>query len=304
MTIETEGLAVHFRRGMGRQTVRALDGVDILVSEGDFFALLGENGAGKSTAMGCLLGLVRPTAGRVRVFGREPSIGSAAYRHIGYLPEEPHYHDYLTIEEAVAYYGALTGAAGWPARADALVERLGLSAFRKMRLARCSKGMKQKLGIVQCLLGEPRLLLLDEPMRGLDPVAVREFRDILVDLNKRGVTVVMNSHILSEVEMVATRVAILRQGRVVAQGRVRDLLSTDHDAYEVEVAKTEGYPAYFEATGDREGPTVEGVVPLDRLYDFLDFTRARDLRVFRCALRRSTLEDAFLRIVRPGAADA
>jgi ABC-2 type transport system ATP-binding protein len=301
--IEAEGLTVRFKHGAGRRTLTALDGLDLAIGEGDFFALLGQNGAGKSTAMNCFLGLLRPTSGRVRVLGRTPVLGSDFYGDIGFLPEEPHYHDYLTVEEAVRYFGALTRKASWKPRAVQVMDRLGIAEFRTLRLARCSKGMKQKVGIVQCLLGEPRVLLLDEPMRGLDPLAVREFREILVDLNRQGVTVVMNSHILSEVEMVATRAAILDRGKVVAEGPLSELVPSDEDAYEVEVEPSAAFPDYFAAAGG-SAEAVEGTVPASRFYDFLEFTRANRLQVFRCAVRKGTLEDAFLRVLKPPAARA
>ena len=296
--IEAEKVSVHYKRAMARRTLKALDSFDLSVAEGDFFALLGQNGAGKSTAMYAILGLLRPTSGRVRVLGRTPVPGSDIFRAIGYLPEEPHYHDYLTVEEAVAYYGGLSRSRSWRSGAEEMMERLGLVEFRKLRLARCSKGMKQKVGIVQCLLGDPRLLLLDEPMRGLDPLAVRQFRDMLVELNRRGVTILMSSHILSEVELVASRAAIVDAGRVVAQGRLEELVSTDPDAYVVEVESCPSYPEYF-AAGSATGASVEGTIPAARFHDFVDFTRARGLRVFRCALRKGTLEEAFLRVLKP-----
>jgi ABC-2 type transport system ATP-binding protein len=301
--IAAERLSVHYRRGIARRSLKALDNLDLSVGEGDFFALLGANGAGKSTAIYSFLGLIKPTSGSVRILGRAPTPGAALYAGVGYLPEEPHYHDYLSIEEAVAYYGALTRSRSWRGRADALLERLGLTEFRKLRLGRCSKGMKQKLGIVQCLLGDPRLLLLDEPMRGLDPLAVREVRDILLELNHRGVTILMNSHILSEVELVANRVAILDAGRVVATGRLSELIATDPDSYLVEIERCEGLPDYF-TVGAETASSVEGTIPADRFHDFIDLARDRRLRVLQCALRKSTLEDAYLRILKRPRANA
>jgi len=296
--IEAEKVSVRFKHGLGRRALTALDGLDFAVREGEFVALLGQNGAGKSTAMNCFLGLRRPTSGRIRVFGRAPVPGADVYSRIGFLPEEPHYHEYLTVEEAIDYYGRLSRAAGWRAQAAELMERLGLAEFRAMRVAKCSKGLKQKLGIVQCLLGDPALLLLDEPMRGLDPLAVLEFRTLLLERNRRGVTILMNSHLLSEVEMVASRAAILDRGRVVAQGRLSDLIATDESSYVVEVEPSEVFPDYF-SPGARSPRGVEGALPSARFHDFLDFTRARGLKVFRCSLRTGTLEDAYLRALKP-----
>jgi ABC-type multidrug transport system ATPase subunit len=213
--VDLEHLTVTFRDGWRRVT-RAVDDLTLSIREGEFFALLGPNGAGKSTTFYCMLGLLTPTSGSVRLFGRVPRPGAAIFGDVAYLPEEPHYHDYLTVEEAILYYVRLYGSLPPAKRVTEVLERLGLAAARRQRIARCSKGMKQKVGVAQCLLHEPRLLLLDEPMRGLDPVTVKEFREILRELNGRGVTVVMNSHLLAEVELVASRAAILDQGRLIA----------------------------------------------------------------------------------------
>jgi ABC-2 type transport system ATP-binding protein len=216
--IRAEALSVHFSRGPFRGAVRALDGLDLEIRDGDFFALLGQNGAGKSTAMYCLLGLLRPTRGTVSLLGEPPEPGSHIYRFVSYLPEEPHYHDYLTVEEAVSYYGALYGAPVAKKLLDETLERLRLSEHRTLAIRKCSKGMKQKVGIAQCLVNEQaRVLFLDEPMRGLDPLTVRDFREILVERNRAGVTIVMNSHMLTEVELVANRAAIIDHGKVIAR---------------------------------------------------------------------------------------
>jgi ABC-type multidrug transport system ATPase subunit len=222
--IHAEGVFVHFSRGWFRGVTRALDGLDLEIREGDFFALLGQNGAGKSTAMYCLLGLLRPTKGTVSLLGKPPELGSDTYRYVSYLPEEPHYHDYLTVQEAVSYYGALYGAPVPRKLLDDTLERLRLAEHRKLALRKCSKGMKQKVGIAQCLVNtEARVLFLDEPMRGLDPLTVRDFREILIERNRAGATIVMNSHILAEVELVANRAAIIDRGKVVAQDELSRL---------------------------------------------------------------------------------
>jgi len=227
--VETEKLTVVYRRRWRSRTLTALDRVNLAVREGDFFALIGPNGAGKSTALYCMLGLLRPDSGEARVFGRRLRPGCTEFRDIAYLPEEPHYHDYLTVEEAVVYYARLAGLDSTAHQIREVLERLDIGDVRSMPISACSKGMKQKVGIAHCLLHQPRLLFLDEPMRGLDPIATKDFRDALVDLNRRGVTIVMNSHLLSEVELVANRVAILANGRVAAVEDVGTLVGRDTD---------------------------------------------------------------------------
>jgi ABC-type multidrug transport system ATPase subunit len=229
--IETTNLTVTYRRAFRRAPFTAIDRLNLQIPEGEFFALLGENGAGKSTLMYCMLGLLRPTSGDVRVMGSTPKPGAAMFADIGYLPEEPHYHAYLTVGEAVSYYSALSGRPVAKERIDTLLERLGLQEHRNLLISRCSKGMKQKVGIAQCVLHTPRLLFLDEPMRGLDPSAVHLFRDLLLELNRGGSTIVMNSHLLSEVELVASRVAIIAKGRLLANDSVA-ALRAQHDTLE------------------------------------------------------------------------
>ena len=229
MIVETQDLTVVFRRRWRRRALTALDRVTLSVREGDFFALIGPNGAGKSTALYCMLGLLRPDSGEARVLGRRLRPGCAAFRDIAYLPEEPHYHDYLTVEEAVAYYARLVGVDASAPRVRDVLERLDIGKVRSTPIAACSKGMKQKVGIAHCLLHQPRLLFLDEPMRGLDPMATKDFRSVLVDLNRGGTTIVMNSHLLPEVELVANRVAILANGRVAAVEDVQTLVGSDAD---------------------------------------------------------------------------
>jgi ABC-2 type transport system ATP-binding protein len=213
--VEIEQLTVKFRQGWRRVPIVAVDDLTLNVREGEVFALLGPNGAGKSTTFYCILGLLRPSSGRVRLFGQTPRPGCAAFARVAYLPEEPHYHEYLTVWEAVTYYVSLYGAPPPRAQVAEVLDRLDLGRARDQRVASCSKGMKQKVGIAQCLLHQPKLLMLDEPMRGLDPVTVKQFRDVLIDLNRQGVTIVMNSHMLAEVQLVATRAAVLANGRLV-----------------------------------------------------------------------------------------
>jgi ABC-type multidrug transport system ATPase subunit len=296
--IATRGLVVSYRGGFRRTPVKALAGVDLTVEEGDCFGLLGHNGAGKSTAFGCVLGLVRPTAGDVSVFGERPAPGAALFQRIGYLPEEPLYHGHLTVAEALTYYGRLQGVTDVDARMTPLLERLDLARWRDLRIDRCSKGMKQKVGIVQCLLHRPALLLLDEPMRGLDPLAVMAFRDLLLEANAQGTTIVLSSHLLGEVEQIARRVVILDRGRVVADDSVANLTRHRQPRYDVAIAATEAMPELPGLVAPaRVNGEVRGTVAPDALHDFLDRVRAERLTLVSCALQRATLEEAYLNIV-------
>jgi ABC-type multidrug transport system ATPase subunit len=299
--IRAEGVAVHFRRGLLRGVVRALDSLDLEIREGDFFALLGQNGAGKSTAMYCMLGLLQPTLGRVSVLGQTPEPGSDMFRYISYLPEEPHYHDYLTVLEAVSYYGALYGAPVRKVLLDETLERLGMAEHRHLALRKCSKGMKQKVGIAQCLVNpQARVFFLDEPMRGLDPITVRDFRQILIERNRAGATIIINSHILSEVELVANRAAIIDHGKVVAQDELSRLARVNAAVYVIEIEEHPELPAFFNREGVVDGH-VRGSVRAEKLYELLDFTRAKGIGIASLSRHKTTLEESFMRILGHGA---
>jgi ABC-2 type transport system ATP-binding protein len=290
--ITADNVSVEFRKGGFSKRLKALDGFSLVVREGDIFALLGPNGAGKSTAMYCFLGLIQPDGGVVTVCGERPAPGAAMFREVAYLPEEPHYHLYLTVQEAVAYYAALYGGVAPRGRVDEAIERVGLTEHRDLRLAKCSKGMKQKVGIAQCLITTPRLVFLDEPTRGLDPVTVRDFREIILDLNRQGATIVINSHVLAEVETVCNRVAIMERGRVVRLDDMNNLRYLDRETYHVEFSEVPGLPGYLTLlTGN--GGTVKGEIPADRLGEFIRFAEEAGAKIYECSLKRVTLEDAF-----------
>jgi ABC-2 type transport system ATP-binding protein len=224
IVLRTEGLVKDYRTGSrrrGRGTVRALDGVDLEVRRGEVFGFLGPNGAGKSTTIRILLDLLRPTAGRAEVFGTTPLDGGAPLRaRIGYLPGELAMGGRRTAGEALRYLAGLRGGAG-AERIGPLAERFGLDLDRPIR--GLSKGNKQKVGVVQAFMHRPELLVLDEPTSGLDPLLQREFLDLVLEARADGATVFMSSHVLSEVEDVAGRVAIIRAGRLVDVDDVRTL---------------------------------------------------------------------------------
>jgi ABC-type multidrug transport system ATPase subunit len=288
---------MRFRSRLFGKQVHALNGLSLEIRDGDFFALVGQNGAGKSTAMYCFLGLLKPTSGKVEVMGVTPELGSSLYQRVAYLPEEPHYHLYLTVEEATRYYASLYGKRIPDKTISDTLDRLGLGQFKQLPLAKCSKGMKQKVGIAQCLIHESSLLFLDEPTRGLDPLAVREFRETLREIHQRGATIVMNSHVLSEIEMLANRVAIIDRGKVVVQDDLRNLLTLDRELYSVSFEANGHVPDYL-TSAERVGSVVKGLIPKARLYDFMDLTRTSGLQLQECSLKKTSLEDSFFQIVK------
>lgn len=298
--IKAENVSIVFKRGVGRKKIKALDGFSVSVEKGDIFALLGPNGAGKSTAMYGFLGLIQPDAGSISVFGRRPFPGAAMFSEIAYLPEEPHYHLYLTVEEAVTYYAGLYGKGIDRQKIAGAIERVGMSEFSDMRLSKCSKGMKQKVGIAQCLINTPEIVFLDEPTRGLDPVTAKEFRDILVEMNNKGATIILNSHVLSEIEMICNRVAIMNKGRVIVQDELNHLRSLNLETYKVEFRTSDNVPDYISVV-TRTEDTIKGEIPTEKFMDFIRYADEAGLKVYECSLKKTSLEDAFFSVLKVNA---
>jgi len=199
-----------------------LDGIDLAVPEGKCVALIGHNGAGKTTLMKLILGLARPTSGRLDVLGVDPATADKSFRRkLGFLPENVAFHDELTGADTLAYFARLKGLSA--TSCPEILERVGLSFAAARRVKTYSKGMRQRLGLAQALLGTPRLLLLDEPTTGLDPVLRQEFFHIIRHLAAAGTTVILSSHILTELEARTDLAAIMRQGRLVAFGDLDQL---------------------------------------------------------------------------------
>jgi Cu-processing system ATP-binding protein len=194
-----------------------LAGVNLTLAQGKCLALIGHNGAGKTTLMKLILGLIRPTAGRIEVLGVDPAAANKEFRRqLGFLPENVAFHEELTGADTLAFYARLKGLS--PTSCPQLLERVGLSSAAMRRVGTYSKGMRQRLGLAQALLGTPKLLLLDEPTTGLDPVLRQEFFQIIRELTVAGTTVVISSHILTELEARTDLVAIMREGQLVAHG--------------------------------------------------------------------------------------
>lgn len=290
--IEARGVEVSFRRGWTRDRLRALDGLDLEIERGDVFAIIGPNGSGKSTAMHAFLGLIRPDRGAIRVMGETPRPGAAMYERVAYLPEEPHYHLYLTVEEAVEYYTGLYRRRIGKRAVRRVIDEVGLGESRRLLLRKCSKGMKQKVGIAVCLAVSPDLVLLDEPMRGLDPQSVRQFREALLALNAAGATIVLNSHILPEVEALCNRAAILSRGRVVREDTIDNLMTEDLDRYLVEVEPAATLPEFLTVT-ERHAERLVGFVPTDRIGELFRHAEAHGYRVYSSSYSRLSLEEAF-----------
>jgi len=236
--VEIENLTKDYDVGFWRKRqVRALDGLTLSVEAGEVFGFLGANGAGKTTTLKLLMRLIYPTSGRARILGRDINDVSMHAR-IGYLPENPYFYDYLTAREFLNYCAELFGfnARERERRTEELLSRVHLdSKSWNKQLRKYSKGMLQRVGLAQALVNDPEIVFLDEPMSGLDPIGRREVRDLIAGLRAKGTTVFMCSHILSDIEVLCDRVAILNGGRLSETGRLEDLRDRAGDGHRIEM---------------------------------------------------------------------
>ena len=292
--IRTTGLAKRYGE------IQALAGLDMTIPRGSVFGFLGPNGAGKTTAVKLLLGLTSPTSGTAEILGRP--IGERVSRQrVGYLPELFRYQGWLTAREVLALHCELAGIdrAGWSRDIEDVLAIVGLSARGSTRVSTFSKGMQQRLGLGVALLGDPELVLLDEPTSALDPVGRHDVREIIRALKERGMTVFLNSHLLSEVEQVCDRVTIVDHGSVIAEGTLEELLRTDT----VRIRAT-GLPrdtpaalsSFGAAAQEGEWLTVRGI-DVERVPELIAELVRLGGRVYAVEPKHESLEDRFLRLL-------
>ncbi len=299
--IETDGLTKVFRSLWKRREVRAVNGVSLRVERGVTFGLLGPNGAGKTTFVKLLLASIHPSAGTARVLGKDVW-RTESRRPIGYLPENHRFPTYMTGAGMLDFYAALSGmdAASRRKRIGELLETVDLGKWGDTRLKKYSKGMLQRLGLAQALMHSPSLLILDEPSDGVDPVGRRRIREILHELEERGVTIFINSHLLVEVELFCREVAILHRGKVALLGKVKEL--TAGKGYQISAANVPEPLAADLRSRAVASSVNDGLLHL-QFPDRQEANAAMDrLRVERCEIESlapttSTLEDVFMRTV-------
>jgi len=226
--VEIRNLVKEFRTSFRRAPVCAVAGVSLRIEPGEVYGLIGPNGSGKSTTMKALLGLVAPTSGTCAIFGHD-SLKVDSRREVGFLPENPYFYRHQTGAETIGFYGRLCGLRGKALRAriDELLALVGLEDARDRRLGGYSKGMLQRIGLAQALVQDPRLLILDEPTAGVDPIGSREIRDLLFKLRERGITVFLCSHLLEQVQEVCDRIGIIYRGRMVREGTLEELTTME-----------------------------------------------------------------------------
>jgi ABC-2 type transport system ATP-binding protein len=303
-------LSRSFRSGFLKRRTRGIKGVSFTVPQGAVFALLGHNGAGKTTTMNCILDLVHPDGGEVRIMGEDHRCCHSRAR-VGYLPERPYFFEHLTGRELLAFYADLLGLERvlQRSRAAEVLDRTGMTAHADRRLSKYSKGMLQRIGLAQTLLGDPDLLILDEPMSGLDPMGRREIRELLLELKAQGKTIILSSHIVPDVEMIADSVGIIRDGRLV---ETRSLLEFSTGcSYQVNLtcppAQQDGLqlPAWARsrlvpAGTDRLAVATDNV---DQLRELLAACHAGAVPVQSVDTRRTGLEEIFMSVHAAGAAE-
>jgi ABC-2 type transport system ATP-binding protein len=281
----------------------ALKGVSLSVASGEIFGFLGPNGAGKTTTLKCTLGLISADAGEIEIFGRRHADVDAR-RQLGYLPEQPYFYEYLTASEFLDFYGRLFALKRTERqdRIARLLARVGLERAAGLQLRKFSRGMLQRIGLAQALINDPELVLLDEPLGGLDPIGRKELRDIITGLKSDGKTVFLCSHILQDIEMICDRVAIIVGGRVISQGALHDLISekvlyTEATLSGFALQELAGFGEPVSVRGDRIFLKIFEEARIDAL---LALCQAKGCRIHSLVPRTETLEDIFVEMVKRG----
>ena len=305
--IETENLTKDYPCGfLHLKKKRSLEGLTMQVPEGQVFGFLGPNGAGKSTTIKLLMRLIFPTAGTARILGKSIEDVSM-HASIGYLPEQPYFYDYLTAYEVLDYFArfhALT-AADRHTRIHAMLKKVGLETAQKIQLRKYSKGMLQRVGLAQAILHDPQVIVLDEPMSGLDPLGRREVRDIILELKREGRTILFSTHVLSDAETLCDRVGILVGGKLRGTGAPGELVDIQAQGMEIQFALPEPNQSLaLLAKATRAGDNYRVHVPEAELYKVLDDLKAAGARIHSVAQIKPTLEEYFMHLVAADRAQA
>jgi ABC-2 type transport system ATP-binding protein len=276
--VAIQGLTKIFPVPLHRHSIIAVRDLSLRVEPGEVYGLLGPNGSGKSTTLKIILGLVSPSRGRTEIFGRDSRLVESR-EAVGFLPENPYFYKYLSGEETLRFFGRLCRLSGvrLKNRTDELLELVGLTKARKRRLGTYSKGMLQRIGLAQALIHEPKLLVLDEPTAGVDPAGSRQIRDLIVDLKRRGITVLLSSHLLAQAQEICDRVAILADGALVREGRLEELIAIENQTELVVANASSGLVDEIESLINRSNAKLierrRSTTTLEKL--FLDATTER-----------------------------
>lgn len=305
--IEIDGLSKEYPFGfLNLKKKRSLENLTMQVEAGEVFGFLGPNGAGKSTTIKLLMRLIFPTSGTARILGKSID-DERMHERIGYLPEQPYFYDYLTATEVLEYFARFhqMTEADRHERVAKMLKKVGLETAKKIQLRKYSKGMLQRVGLAQAILHDPEVVVLDEPMSGLDPLGRREVRDIILELKRAGKTVLFSTHILTDAEMLCDRVGVIVGGKLRGVGTPREIVGI----------QTQGMEILFELHGDakntplfsramKTGERYRVQVPESELYSALDELKAAGARILSVAQIKPTLEEFFMNLVEADRAQA
>ena len=305
--IEIMGLSKEYPYGfLSLKKKRSLENLTMQVDDGEIFGFLGPNGAGKSTTIKLLMRLIFPTSGTARILGK--SIDDVSmHQNIGYLPEQPYFYDYLTATEVLDYFARFhnLSAADRRERVPRMLKKVGLETANKIQLRKYSKGMLQRVGLAQAILHHPEVVVLDEPMSGLDPLGRREVRDIILELKKQGRTVLFSTHILSDAEVLCDRVGVIVGGKLRGVGTPGEMVGIQSQGMEIAFdldTAGKNFPLLEKAT--KTGAVYRVQVPEAELYASLDALKAAGARIVSVAQIKATLEDFFMNLVEADRAQA
>jgi ABC-2 type transport system ATP-binding protein len=306
--IEIENLTKDYPFGfLHLKKKRSLEALTMQVEDGEVFGFLGPNGAGKSTTIKLLMRLIFPTAGSARILGK-PISDIEMHRDIGYLPEQPYFYDYLTAAELLDYFARFYefSATDRRERVQRVLKKVGLETAGKIQLRKYSKGMLQRVGLAQAILHDPKVVILDEPMSGLDPLGRREVRDIILELKRLGRTILFSTHILSDAEMLCDRVGVIVGGKLRGVGAPQEIIGVKAHGMEIlfECAeqKTAGLPFIAQAT--RTGDRYRAHVEEGDLYASLEQLRAAGAKILLVTQMKASLEEFFVNLVEADRAQA
>src|SRR5271168_1868326 len=309
--IETENLSKEYPYGfLHLKKKTSLEGLNLQVQQGEVFGFLGPNGAGKSTTIKLLMRLIFPTSGTARILGKSIEDVSM-HQDVGYLPEQPYFYDYLTAAELLDYFARFhkLTAADRRARVDKMLKKVGLETAKKIQLRKYSKGMLQRVGLAQAILHDPKVVILDEPMSGLDPIGRREVRDIILELKREGRTVLFSTHILSDAEMLCDRVGVIVGGKLRGVGAPGEIVGMKTEGMEILFelptnAATATNAAAILAKATKTGERYRMHVAEEELYAALEQLRGAGAKILSVAQVKASLEEYFMHLIEADRAQA
>jgi ABC-2 type transport system ATP-binding protein len=303
ITVQTNNLTKIYYSGLRKNNVQALSSLNLNVDSGMIFGLLGPNGAGKTTLIKILLGITHPTSGSAKILN-EDITNYRVKKRIGYLPENHRYPSYLTGEGVLKFFGRLSGKddKNLDKKVDSLLELVKMEKWKKTKIKNYSKGMMQRLGLAQAIINDPELIFLDEPTDGVDPIGRKEIRDLLLELKNKGKTIFLNSHLLSEVEMITDRVAILNKGILLREGTVKELTEKKEE-YQITISEPVkdivkySYLSRFLISNIKDNSFSVKVLDVEELNKLIDTLRQNGQSIRAIVPQKESLEEMFITLI-------